>query len=403
MKKTTAMLLAFILCLFAACGGEDMPADTAAPPASSSETPDPYAGLTRYEHPIGIALYMDEGFTEGEIEGILACYEGAEVNVRFAVESLESLAALGYEDMTEMEYAALIRDTYQVAGEPLADENGNVCLPYIQDIQGVQVAYYAYFNKTADAFWTTTFMCMAEGAAAWEADFALWAQSIEITAAAAEALPPESQLRALTDEESEALSKVLDKLAPIDCMGGSFVPAELSNDEMLRLTYAVFGAQEYGIVGIEGAYFRDSIAGRYFGYTDLELTDMVCSCGATLAAYDAAADQYSWDGAFHDYTAHFALPYTEYRQVYALGGQYVVTSYKIFPDLTENITGDAIRFYATYADAAAQQNALFTAAGEEAFQAGLASLTEEQKVLHSCTFEKDAEGNFILVDYTVCG
>lgn len=376
-----ALVVILIVSAFTGCGGVDI------------------ENLTLYEHPVGVSLQMEAGFSETEVEGILACYEGPNANVRIEEEAFATLEALGYSIMTEEEYAQLILDAYQLNGSVETDEYGNVYIVYTEEIQGATVAYYAFFDKGEYSFWTTTFMCFESQAQRYADDFRLWASTIDTS----RAQPPVVELvpEALTKEETEDLLEIIEKIEPIDFLGKSFKPEELTNDEMLRLTFDIFGAQEYGIVGIEGKYFRDSIAKKYFGYENLEMTDMICNCGATLATYDAEEDQYSWDGSFHNYEAHTCDVYNEYLEAYKLEDQYIVSAYKLFPDLMENSSADDIHFYATYEDAKKQKNAVIMAASEDEFTEALASIDPTELVIYTYFFEKNTEGQFILAEYSI--
>lgn len=174
-KKQLSIVLTAVLLLglLTACGTPS--------PAESQ----PQSALVRYDHPIGISLSMAEGFEVTQIEGILACYQGAEANVRFAEELFVSLEALGISaDMSLEDYARLILDAYALEGEPLTDSRSNVYIVYNQVIQDQDVAYYAYFSRNDVAFWTTTFMCFAQAAPELEDDFSLWASTIELPAGA---------------------------------------------------------------------------------------------------------------------------------------------------------------------------------------------------------------------------
>ncbi|MBQ8831126.1 MAG: hypothetical protein IJ017_05975 [Oscillospiraceae bacterium] len=167
LKNIAVFLLVLTICvsLMTGCGGED----------------DPYKGLVLYEHPVGISLYMEKGFSETEIDGVLGCYQGEIANVRFGKDTFEALAEVGYtDDMTESEYAKLVIAAYGLDSEVKTDGYGNVYIAYVENISGADVSYYAFFNKSTDAFWMTTFMCMTEYAEKLEDDFCLWASSISV-------------------------------------------------------------------------------------------------------------------------------------------------------------------------------------------------------------------------------
>lgn len=386
------VLAALLLGLLTACstpGGEE----TQAPPSP-----------VEYRHSIGVSLSMAEGFTESSVEGILAGYEGSEVNIRFAEELFETLEGLGYSrEMTLEEYAQLILDAYGLSGEPLTDSYGNVCITYTQEIQGREVAYYAYFDKGAAAFWTTTFMCFAELAPSLEADFGLWASTIRVPdTAVTEPIVQTPQPEALTQEESEDLIETVEKLAPVDFLGKSFTAAELTDTELLQVAYGIYGGRSSGFASMGSTWFTDKVAARYFGRTEVALADIPCSCGVTLAVYSAAEDIFDWDGSnAHDHTAHTCRVVNLYQDAYRLEDTYCITMYKLFPDLNENAGSGSVSFYATYADAQARSNPLFTAANEAELNAQLEALDASQLVLYTHRYVLGEEGYFTLVDYTI--
>lgn len=184
MKRLIALMLCLILAAstLAACQAEGGKEHSSAPVETEVPTePEPYEDLVRYETSIGLSLYMTEGFTEGNVEGVQACYEGENANVRFQEETFASLASVGYGDVTELrDYAALIQMAYSLEGEVLSDEYDNVYIYYEVDIQGTSISYYGFFDKGSEAFWMTTFMCMTAQKSQFEEDFKLWASSIQV-------------------------------------------------------------------------------------------------------------------------------------------------------------------------------------------------------------------------------
>lgn len=171
-KKWLALLTALVLVLVLAvtgCGGKE------------TQTDDPLAGLTQYTHSVGVRLYMAEGYTEAMSDGI-PVFEGEAGAVRFAEETFETLASLGYDGaaMSEAEYAELLIAAYGLSSAPETDSYGTVFFPYEMDVQGTPVMYYAFIEKTDEAFWTTTFMCLKAQSGDFEPDFHLWASTVEI-------------------------------------------------------------------------------------------------------------------------------------------------------------------------------------------------------------------------------
>lgn len=222
-----------------------------------------------------------------------------------------------------------------------------------------------------------------------------------IACAAAEAPPEEPVGEPLSEEEMQDIAALAEKLAPVDYFAKSFVSEDLTDGELLFLAYSIFGAAEYGIVGVDSEWFTD-YAQKYFGRAVTEVGDILCSCGAVCAYYDGAG-HYDWEGRFHDYTAHSAVAYNEYIDAYKLDGRYVLRTYKTFPDLPANTDPNgAIRFYDTYADAAAQENVLFTAADEDAFAEGLQTLQPEDRTVYTYTFRLSDDGkSYFLESYAI--
>lgn len=205
MKKLFAiiMILTLTASIFTACGNsggndadtsstkesesieastEETSTETLASEESVAEEVDPYEGLTFYESEKGISLYMSEGFSENEVEGVLLSYNGPNSGVSCQQELFSALETVGYNgaEMTLEEYGQLILGAYQLDGEVLTDEYGNTYIRYLQDIQGTSIVYYGYFNKGSESFWITNFMCIAAEEEKFAKDFPLWASSIQV-------------------------------------------------------------------------------------------------------------------------------------------------------------------------------------------------------------------------------
>ncbi len=389
-KKTLFRLLA-VLCVLL-CGCSQAPQEPA----------DPLAALTPYTHSLGVSLRMEGTFTETAVSGILGGYEGETANVRFAEELFQSLENLGMDPaMTTEEYAQLLADTYGLEVAPATDEYGSVYLRYSEDISGVPVAYFAFFTKGPAAFWTTTFMCTEEVTAELEDDFHLWASTIQVPdEAVTEPYVPEPQREELTDEERTDLTNTMEKLQPADWLGRSFTAAELTDEELLRIAYAVWGGRFSGFSAMGSEWFIERVTDRYFGRADVTPADFTCSCGVPLAVYNAAEDQFDWGTDAHDHTAHVCEPLNLYQDAWKQDGVCYLTMYKLFPDLNEN-AGGTLAFYGTFADAQSRTNALFTAADETGFSAALDTLDASVLPLYTCTFVLREDGYYQLKEYTI--
>ncbi|MBQ4094450.1 MAG: hypothetical protein IJC61_05330 [Oscillospiraceae bacterium] len=164
-RKLLCLLLAAALCLcLCGCGEKD-----------------PLAGLTQYHHSCGVSIKMAKGYSENNVDG-LNIFDGENSAVRMERETFETLATVGYDGaaMSESDYAELIIAAYGLDGSPATDEYGSTYLLYTMPVSGADVNYYAFYYKTADSFWTVTFMCVASEAEQFESDYHLWASTVEI-------------------------------------------------------------------------------------------------------------------------------------------------------------------------------------------------------------------------------
>ena len=95
-------------------------------------------------------------------------------------ETFETLATLGYTDLTEADYAELIMTAYGYDSVPQTDEYGLTYVVYEQDVMEIPFTYVAFYIKSDTAFWAANFMCPTEDIAEYEDDFHLWASSITV-------------------------------------------------------------------------------------------------------------------------------------------------------------------------------------------------------------------------------
>lgn len=202
-----------------------------------------------------------------------------------------------------------------------------------------------------------------------------------------------------TKMETDSLTKRVDNLAPVDQLGKSFKTSELTNDELLRLGYSIFGpVKNFGFLDITFENLNRTYIKGFFGREDATAKDILCSCGETIATYNSSNDTYTWDQEFH-YLNHKSDTFNEIKDMYKIEDKYIVEVYKIFPDLLMNSSTTQYNFYATYNDAANQENALFTVTNEDEFTNALENLDDSQKVLYTLTFKRD--GTFKLVNYEI--
>lgn len=195
----SVVLLTGVLC---ACGGDEQTGvqESAQPEVENTETPetepvdaevseavesetveaDPYDGLKLYQSQSGVSLYMSEGYTEMQLEGVACSFEGNNSAMSFTTETFETFEAVGIStDISLEEYANLVIQANGMSGEPLTDEYGNVYIIYSQNIEGSDITYYAFFGRGSDAYWTCNFMCETAETASYEENFKLWASSLQ--------------------------------------------------------------------------------------------------------------------------------------------------------------------------------------------------------------------------------
>lgn len=199
-KKVLAIGICLILTVgvFSACGGDSQVinetpqientvnqevdnVESEVPEETEPADADIYAGLKFYESQSGMSLYMSDGYTEGVLEGV-ACYFAAQDSaLSCTTESFEVFESAGLSsDMSLEEYAQLVIDANGLTGDVLTDEYGNVYIIYSQNIDGSDITYYAFFGRGSDAYWTCNFMCETSQTASHEANFKLWASSIQL-------------------------------------------------------------------------------------------------------------------------------------------------------------------------------------------------------------------------------
>lgn len=160
--------------------------ETAGAEAETAAQTDLYEGLTLYNSETGISIYMAEGYVESSAEGIPCFFEGEMSNVSFTEETFADLQVVLEQNnfnsvLTSDDYGKLIYEVYQIEGsELLTNDYGNLYMTYEKDFQGMGVTYYVYFAEGDDSWWTINFMCPTEVKDELEADFHLWAESIDV-------------------------------------------------------------------------------------------------------------------------------------------------------------------------------------------------------------------------------
>lgn len=203
----------------------------------------------------------------------------------------------------------------------------------------------------------------------------------------------------INDTEKKSLTKRVDDLEAVDQLGKSFKSSDLTNEEMLRIGYSIFGpTKDFGFTSITFDSLNRTYIKGFLGREDAVAKDITCSCGEVIASYNRSDDKYTWDDKFH-YLAHKSSVYNEIVDMYKVEDKYIVKVYKIFSDTMENSSLTNFNFYPSYNDAVNKKNVLFTVTSESEFNNALESLDNSKKTLYTLTFEKD--GSFKLVDYEI--
>lgn len=193
------------------------------------------------------------------------------------------------------------------------------------------------------------------------------------------------------------MQKKFGRVAAFDWYGKSFKPADLTNDEMLLYDFLQFNPKGNGFLDITFETLNRTYIKSKLGREDVTPKDILCSCGKVIATYNSANDTFTWDKEFH-YQDHQAEAYYEIKDMYKIENRYVVEAYKVFPDLMMNSSTSQFNFYATYSDAAAQKNILFTVANESEFTSAVEALDDSKKGLYRITLADNAD---TLINYEI--
>lgn len=207
----------------------------------------------------------------------------------------------------------------------------------------------------------------------------------------------------LTEDQITALTKIISEITPLDYLGKSVKPTELTNEELLRVCLYIFNPRNSGFDAVNADSVTTAKARTYFGIEKPTLDPTItCSCGQTIATYNSEKNWYCWSVEDTHYLEHTAEAYNEMIEAYKFEDLYYVEMYKIFPDLMKNTNSDQMNFYATYADAEKQENVLFSAANETEFATALEGLDNAKKVKYTYVFKADDSGKkFVLQEYII--
>lgn len=388
-KKLFALVLAAAL-LLTACGG---------PAQAETEPP-----MVEYSHPVGITITLPQGFAQIETEGILAGFSNSAeaINVVFEEMLFEEIISYGYDPaaISLEDYARVTADRLGIEEQPQTDAHGNVYLRHESDSGDHAMTFFEYMHRGEAAFWIATFMCLTEDAETLAPEFARWNTTVQLPKEGVTTFtPPTAPREALEDQEVEKLLRTVNQCMQIDWLGRSFESAALTDGELLELSLWLSGGAYSGFASTPGDQLRRFYTGKYLGREDFALADLFCVCGEQVGKYSADRDEMVWISG-HDHRDHYCQAVNYVQDAWRQDDGYYVTMYKLFPDTEEHASG-SVGFYPTIADAQAQTNVLFHAAGTEELNEHTAALDPATLPLYTLRFAKQDNGDYVLLSYTI--
>ena len=86
----------------------------------------------------------------------------------------------------------------------------------------------------------------------------------------------------MNDTEKKSLTKRVDDLEAVDQLGKSFKSSDLTNEEMLRIGYSIFGpTKNFGFTSITFDSLNRTYIKGFLGREDVVAKDITCSCALT--------------------------------------------------------------------------------------------------------------------------
>ncbi len=202
----------------------------------------------------------------------------------------------------------------------------------------------------------------------------------------------------IDDFTMTSFTSAIKKLSPLDEIGHSFKPANLSNRELLRYGFLQFNPKGNGFIDISFEILNRTYIKGSFGIETAAPEDIVCSCGQVIANYNSSNDTYTWDKSFH-YTDHKAEAFNEIKAAYTVEDKYYIELYKIFPDLMMNSSTQQYNFYPSYNDAARQTNPIFTVTNRDEFSDMVNTIDNTGRPVYRLIFT--VKGTPKLVNYEI--
>lgn len=187
-----------------------------------------------------------------------------------------------------------------------------------------------------------------------------------------------SKKRDLTSDEISNIMNVIDKIIYLDYYNKDLIPRNMTNQEVLRVSYEILASQGKAASGKLKFSDLENVAMNYLGF-GLEPENLVCDThyniqddgGADIMIYDVKTGVYSNNS---NHLGHGAgglrtEVYNNYVSGYEDNGTYTIIVNKIFSEVLGDVYNSKKGYYATYSDASTNKNKLFEATifGKEKF------------------------------------
>lgn len=128
----------------------------------------------------GFAITLTDAFTKKENSKYAAYFESSKAIVTAERIDFLMFESSGYSsDISLQEYAEMV-----ISGNKLTatvqEKEGLVCFTYEKTVDGSEFTYFAVVFRGADAYWLVHFACATSNFSAQEAQFILWAKTVEV-------------------------------------------------------------------------------------------------------------------------------------------------------------------------------------------------------------------------------
>lgn len=178
----------------------------------------------------------------------------------------------------------------------------------------------------------------------------------------------ESNKREITNEEKESLMEIVNKLTYMDYYNKDIVPINLTNQEVLRISYEILAMEGKAVSGKLKFSDLENTAMNYLGF-GLEPENLVCdthyniqdAAGADILVYNVNTGVYSNNPKHlgHGAGGLRTEVYNKFVEGYEDNGTYTIVVNKIFSELLGDVYDSDLSYYSTYSDAIGRKNELF--------------------------------------------